>query len=657
MAKKIGSFVAVGTLLSLVLCFSSATRIVTADEADADVASLVDTIKELQTQMEELKVEMEAIKQVDVIKEKSYTTSASGYEEESGAEVVPLAIAANNTFLGQDAGRDLDTTGAANHNTLIGFKSGQRVKKTDRNTFVGSYSGRNNTGEGNVFLGHYAGYDEKGSNKLYIANSTGIPLLSGDFSLGNVGINTTNPGAKLHVEGIAGVDGIMFPDGTLQLSAQMIGPQGDPGPQGIQGDPGSQGKQGDTGLQGIQGDPGPQGIQGIQGIQGVSGDSHWLLNGSHTYYNSGNVGIGASSPYTKLTMNGPIGFTNSTTPMMYIYQNGTANPERPIISHSPSFPNWGLSYRDSDDTMLFSTSSLFGTSTTMAVDLANNKVGIGTDTPGRVLDVDGQITLRGGVLPNPGIWLTNASDVDEWFVGKNNSVGTNQFGFYKSGWRMVVGSDGKVGVGTTAPATKLHINGGSDASFTNGSGYLVLGSETSTNVVIDNNEIIARNNGAPSRLYLNNGGTYVVVPGLEVQGGADLAEPFDIHDSDLIKPGMVVGIDKNNPGKLRITDTTYDRTVAGIISGANGINAGLTLNQKGTIADGSHPVALTGRVYAWADAFDSPIEPGDLLTTSDTPGHIMKVGDYAKAQGAILGKAMTSLNEGTGMVLVLVSLQ
>jgi len=35
----------------------------------------------------------------------------------------------------------------------------------------------------------------------------------------------------------------------------------------------------------------------------------------------------------------------------------------------------------------------------------------------------------------------------------------------------------------------------------------------------------------------------------------------------------------------------------------------------------------------------------------------MKVTDHAKAQGAILGKAMSGLNEGKGLVLVLVSLQ
>jgi hypothetical protein len=68
-------------------------------------------------------------------------------------------------------------------------------------------------------------------------------------------------------------------------------------------------------------------------------------------------------------------------------------------------------------------------------------------------------------------------------------------------------------------------------------------------------------------------------------------------------------------------------------------------------------VALTGRVYVMADATNGAITPGDLLTTSATPGHAMKVSDHVKAQGAILGKAMTSLKEGKGMVLVLVTLQ
>jgi len=81
------------------------------------------------------------------------------------------------------------------------------------------------------------------------------------------------------------------------------------------------------------------------------------------------------------------------------------------------------------------------------------------------------------------------------------------------------------------------------------------------------------------------------------------------------------------------------------------------MSQPGTLADGQHPVALSGRVYCWVDATQGAIEPGDLLTTSNTPGHAMKATDAAKAQGAIIGKAMTGLKEGKGLALVLVTLQ
>ena len=81
------------------------------------------------------------------------------------------------------------------------------------------------------------------------------------------------------------------------------------------------------------------------------------------------------------------------------------------------------------------------------------------------------------------------------------------------------------------------------------------------------------------------------------------------------------------------------------------------MGQQGSIANGEHPVALSGRVYCLCDASAGGIRPGDLLTTSNLPGHAMKVTDHAKAQGAIIGKAMTSLDDGQDLVLVLVSLQ
>ena len=63
--------------------------------------------------------------------------------------------------------------------------------------------------------------------------------------------------------------GLVFPDGTIQPTAQLVGPTGATGPTGapstVTGPTGAQG------LQGIVGPTGPQGVQGIQGIQGAVG--------------------------------------------------------------------------------------------------------------------------------------------------------------------------------------------------------------------------------------------------------------------------------------------------------------------------------------------------------------------------------------------------
>src|SRR5262249_40590022 len=141
------------------------------------------------------------------------------------------------------------------------------------------------------------------------------------------------------------------------------------------------------------------------------------------------------------------------------------------------------------------------------------------------------------------------------------------------------------------------------------------------------------------------------VASLTIRGGADLAEPFELSEATRAVPqGAVVVIDKQNPGHLKMSDRPYDTRVAGVVSRANCINPGIQMHREGLLEGGKN-VALTGRVYVQADATGGAIEPGDLLTTSSTPGHAMKVSDHARAQGAILGKAMTGLSEGNGMVL------
>jgi len=69
----------------------------------------------------------------------------------------------------------------------------------------------------------------------------------------------------------------------------------------------------------------------------------------------------------------------------------------------------------------------------------------------------------------------------------------------------------KVGIGTQSPEVPLQIVTGTDASLNNDSGQLLLGEINGDNLVIDKNEIQARDNGAASILFLqqNGGDVYV----------------------------------------------------------------------------------------------------------------------------------------------------
>ncbi len=162
-------------------------------------------------------------------------------------------------------------------------------------------------------------------------------------------------------------------------------------------------------------------------------------------------------------------------------------------------------------------------------------------------------------------------------------------------------------------------------------------------------------NGTYSALITVNQAGNLQCNSLTILGGSDLAEPFAMSHKDIAE-GSVVVIDEENPGQLKMSDVAYDTHVAGIVSGAEGVRPGIQMKQVGLLESGQN-VALTGRVYVKADASNGAIKPGDLLTTSSLAGHAMKVSDHAQANGAILGKAMTGLAQGKGMVLVLVTLQ
>lgn len=131
----------------------------------------------------------------------------------------------------------------------------------------------------------------------------------------------------------------------------------------------------------------------------------------------------------------------------------------------------------------------------------------------------------------------------------------------------------------------------------------------------------------------------------------DLAESYP-SDAQL-EPGDVVSLDEAGCG-VKLSDRPNDVKVAGIVSTEPGIV--LTAEKAGS----EFPVALCGQVPCKVVNENGPIQRGDLLTTSSTPGHAMKarpikVGDAEiYSPGTIIGKALEVLSSSRGVINIMV---
>ena len=157
------------------------------------------------------------------------------------------------------------------------------------------------------------------------------------------------------------------------------------------------------------------------------------------------------------------------------------------------------------------------------------------------------------------------------------------------------------------------------------------------------------------RLSDQDGQTSVIIDGAAgdiVLPNADVAEEF--RASPGLHPGMVAVLDDH--GELAVSQTAYDRRVAGVVSGAGQERPGIILGRRASTPS-PKPIALVGRVYCLVDAEQEPVGVGDLLTTSDTPGHAMVATSRDRAFGAVLGKALAPLPSSRGLLPILVALQ
>ncbi len=286
-----------------------------------------------------------------------------------------------------------------------------------------------------------------------------------------------------------------------------------------------------------------------------------------------------------------------------------------------------------------------------------------TPDPGHPAEEIGAGTFAGGPGFSPG-------DRDYIFPSGSSLKLMNGFACVGAGNCPSWGSGGlfvesNIGIGVQQPQAQLHVARGIITGLTGfSSGQLTFFPLSNTGVwyhILNNDYQLAFSSGQSGAsgntvMTLSTSGDLTVDGHINAHSTthvADIAEPFDLVQKDAIEEGDVVVIDMANPNKLKKSTKAYDTTVAGVISSPR-TNALIA----GSRRDGSKdkPLALAGRVYVKATSANGAVGVGDLLTTSNLPGHAMRCKDRVSCVGSVIGKALEPLEKGNGRILMLVVL-
>jgi len=203
-----------------------------------------------------------------------------------------------------------------------------------------------------------------------------------------------------------------------------------------------------------------------------------------------------------------------------------------------------------------------------------------------------------------------------------------------------------------------------------GSGDALLYVHTNSSPVSDFQYVECHTGFMPGDVEFKvNGGGYVYADG-GYYSGADFSEMLAVSSGGRsVEAGDVMVIDPSRDRSIVMATKAYSTLAAGVYSTSPGFvgsprdwDKTLGEDQTGTYSmdematmHNEIPLAVMGIVPCKVSAENGPINPGDLLVTSDTPGHAMREAD--PPNGTIIGKALGSLGAGTGVIEVLVTLQ
>jgi hypothetical protein len=195
--------------------------------------------------------------------------------------------------------------------------------------------------------------------------------------------------------------------------------------------------------------------------------------------------------------------------------------------------------------------------------------------------------------------------------------------------RPYISFNNNVGIGTTTPGAALEVNGNIKMTY------------SPTN---------------PTSLTFSDGSVQATAYTGVICGG-DYTESVDVTGSRTnYEPGDILVIDPGAPGKFLKGNQAYSTLVAGIYSTKPGtVGRRQTTDAKTSTTE--VPMAMVGIVPTKVTAENGSIKTGDLLVASSTLGRAMKGTDRSLLTGAVIGKALGTLDSGTGVIEVLVTLQ